>query len=95
MLKDCARLDRQNGKKASGVDGVSKTDYAEGQEDRLSELTKRLRRLGYRPQPSRRVYIPKGVGRCRQLGIPCFEDRIVHDRLSLILQAIWGPEFQD
>ena len=31
----------------------------------------------------------------RPLGIPCFEDRIVQDRLSGILQAIWEPEFRD
>ena len=90
-----ASFERQDGRKASGVDGISKTDYAEGLEDRLSDLSNRLRRLGYRPQPSRRVYIPKGDGRYRPLGIPCFEDRIVQDRLSVLLQAIWEPEFRD
>jgi group II intron reverse transcriptase/maturase len=90
-----ASFGRQDGGKASGVDGMRKADYAEGLEVRLADLSSRLRRLGYRPKPGRRVYIPKGDGGYRPLGIPSFEDRIVQDRLSLILQAIWEPEFCD
>ncbi len=90
-----ASFERQPGTKAPGVDGIRKVDYAKGLEGRLTELSRCLRQLGYRPQPVRRAYIPKGNGRRRPLGIPCFEDRIVQDRLSLILQAIWEPEFQD
>lgn len=86
---------RQDGRKAPGVDGVRKEDYAEGVEARLEDLSARIRRLGYRPQPARRTYIPKGDGRLRPLGVPCFEDRLVQDRLSQILQAIWEPEFLD
>ena len=87
---------RQAADKAPGVDGVRKAQYAEGLAARLSDLTARVRRLGYRPMPVRRVYIPKGSGRGRRaLGVPCFEDRIVQDRASLILQAIWEPEFRD
>jgi group II intron reverse transcriptase/maturase len=88
-----ASFERQDGRKALGVDGIRKEDYAEGLGERLAELSGRLRRLCYRPKPVRRVYIPKGDGRYRPLGIPSFEDRVVQDRLSLILQAIWEPEF--
>jgi RNA-directed DNA polymerase len=88
-------FERQNGRKAPGVDGVRKDDYAVGLDARLEELSGRLRRLSYRPQPVRRVYIPKGDGRYRPLGVPSFEDRLVQDRLSQILQAIWEPEFCD
>lgn len=72
---------------------MRKADYADGLEDRIEDLSGRLRRLGYRPQPSRRAYIRKGGGRYRPLGVPSFEDRLVQDRLSQILQAVWEPEF--
>jgi RNA-directed DNA polymerase len=90
-----ASFERQDGRKAPGVDGVRKEDYAEGVAGRIADLSARLRRLGYRPKPARRTYIPKGDGRYRPLGIPSFEDRLVQDRLSRILQAIWEPEFRD
>lgn len=82
-------------KKAVGVDGVRKEDYQEGLGERIEALSGSLRRLGYKPKPARRVYIPKANGGRRPLGIPSFEDRIVQDRLSQILQAIWEPEFRD
>lgn len=85
----------QPGNKAVGIDKVSKSDYAQDLEGRITALSGELRSLSYRPQPVRRVYIPKSNGRQRLLGIPCFEDRIVQHRLSGILQAIWEPEFRD
>ena len=85
----------QLGNKAVGVDGVRKSEYAEGLEKRTQDLSQGLRQLSYQPQPSRRVYIPKGNGKYRPIGISCFEDRLVQDRLSQILQAIWEPEFRD
>lgn len=80
--------------KAVGVDGIGKADYESSElVEKLAELSARLRRMGYRPKPARRVYIPKANGDRRPLGIPSFEDRIVQDRLSRILQMIWEPEF--
>jgi RNA-directed DNA polymerase len=86
---------RQPRDKAVGVDGVGKADYEIKLVASLADLSARLRRLGYRPKPVRRVYIPKAIGGQRPLGIPSFEDRIVQDRLSRILQMIWEPEFRD
>jgi len=63
-------FERQDGSKAPGIDGVRKEDYAEGVEARLEDLSERIRRLGYIPQPVRRAYIPKGDGRYRPLGVP-------------------------
>jgi group II intron reverse transcriptase/maturase len=91
-----ASFERLAANKAPGVDGMRKAEYADGAAERLADLSARLRRLGYRPKPVRRVYIPKASGKGRRaLGVPSFEDRIVQDRASLILQAIWEPEFRD
>lgn len=90
-----ASFHRQDARKAVGVDGVSKNDYAQGLNERIEALSASVRRVGYRPQPVRRVYIPKGDGGSRPLGIPSFEDRLVQDSLSSILQAIWEPTFCD
>lgn len=87
---------RQPSKKAVGVDGIDKAAYGRELGANLADLSARLKRMGYRPKPSRRVYIPKSSGQGRRpIGIPCFEDRIVEDRLSRILQAIWEPEFRE
>ncbi|EQD27416.1 RNA-directed DNA polymerase (reverse transcriptase), partial [mine drainage metagenome] len=87
---------RQPSKKAVGVDGINKADYGRELKANLADLSARLKRMGYRPKPSRQVYIPKSSGHGRRpIGIPCFEDRIVEDRLSRILQAVWEPEFRD
>jgi len=88
-------FERQDGRKAPGVDGVRKEDYAAGLDARLEDLSARIRRLGYIPKPVRRTYIPKGDGRYRPLGVPSFEDRLVQDRLSRILHGLWEPEFRD
>ena len=90
-----ASFERQAGRKAPGVDGIRKVDYALDVGAKITALSRRLRCMGYRPQPARRVYVPKGDGRYRPLGVPCFEDRLVQDRMSRLLQAIWEPEFRD
>ena len=92
-LLEC--FENQPGNKAPGVDKISKSDYGEGVVERIKALSANLRSLSYQPKPSRRVYIPKGNGKFRPLGIPCFEDRMVQQQLSRILQAIWEPEFRD
>jgi group II intron reverse transcriptase/maturase len=92
-LLEC--FENQPGNKACGIDKISKSDYADGVVERIKALSANLRSLSYQPKPSRRVYIPKGNGKSRPLGIPCFEDRIVQQQLSRILQAIWEPEFRD
>jgi group II intron reverse transcriptase/maturase len=86
---------RQVANKARGVDGIGKVDYEINLAANVADLSARLRRMGYRPQPARRVYIPKANGGERPLGMPSFEDRIVEDRLRGILQAIWEPEFRE
>src|SRR5258705_4719556 len=91
-----ASFECQAANKAPGVDGMRKAEYADRLAQRVADLSARLRRLGYRPKPVRRGYIPKASGKGRRaLGVPSFEDRIVQDRASLLLQAIWEPGFRD
>lgn len=75
--------------RASGVDGVTVKDYEANLEENLKDLVKRLKAKRYRPQPVRRVYIPKPKGGRRPLGIPTVEDKIVQMALKKILEAIF------
>src|SRR5207253_3363477 len=80
--------------KAAGIDKVTKEQYAEKLEANLKELVSRLQRMAYRPQPVRRVYIPKaGSQKRRPLGIPCLEDKLVQSALARILGAIYEADF--
>src|SRR5229473_627809 len=82
--------------KATGVDGITKAEYGKELESNLDDLTARLGRLGYRPQPVRRVYIPKaGSNKKRPLGILCFEDKLVELALARVLEQIYEADFLD
>jgi len=82
--------------KASGVDGVTVEGYGENLQENLSNLVKRMKTKKYRPQPVRRVYIPKaGKKELRGLGIPTVEDKIVQMMMKKILEAIFEQDFLD
>jgi group II intron reverse transcriptase/maturase len=87
---------RQGSKKAAGIDGTVKAEYAENLEANIESLLSRMKRFSYRPQPVRRVYIPKeGGGKERPLGIPAYEDRLVQSCMAEALSAIYEPRFHD
>jgi group II intron reverse transcriptase/maturase len=82
------------GKSAAGVDGVSKAEYGQDLECKLADLSGRLGRLGYRPQPVRRTYIPKpGTDKQRPLGILCCEDKVVGLAVTRVLEQIYEADF--
>jgi retron-type reverse transcriptase len=62
---------------APGVDGMTWQEYEADLEVKLEDLHGRVHRGAYRPQPSRRTYIPKADGRQRPLAIAALEDKIV------------------
>jgi RNA-directed DNA polymerase len=78
---------------AAGVDGQSVERFAARAEMYLEELSTALKRGTYRPQPVRRVEIPKGGGKFRPLGIPVVKDRIVQTALKFVLEPIFEREF--
>ena len=78
---------------APGVDGQTFEDIeAYGRDRWLDELTTELRRRTYRPDPVRRVLIPKGDGERRPLGIGSIRDRVVPMAVVLVLEPIFEAD---
>jgi RNA-directed DNA polymerase len=78
---------------AAGVDGQSLERFAAREELYLIELATTLRDGSYRPQPVKRVEIPKGDGKTRPLGIPTVKDRIVQTAVKFVLEPIFEATF--
>jgi RNA-directed DNA polymerase len=78
---------------APGVDGETWEHYGEVLEAHLTDLSGRLRRGAYRPQPVRRVYVPKRDGQQRPIGVAAVEDKIVQRATVSVLNAVYEPEF--
>jgi RNA-directed DNA polymerase len=78
---------------AAGVDGQTWGGYGQALEENLLDLSDRLARGGYRPQPVKRVYIDKTDGSKRPLGVPALEDKIVQRATVEVLNAIYEQDF--
>ncbi len=78
---------------AAGVDRQSIERFAAKSDDYLAELAQALKERSYRPQPVRRVEIPKSDGKLRPLGIPTVKDRIVQTALKFVLEPIFEAQF--
>jgi RNA-directed DNA polymerase len=76
-----------------GVDGVTVEAFGADLEANLAALVVELRGKSYRPQPVRRVWIPKPDGGQRPLGIPAVRDRVVQQVVVQVLEPIFEAEF--
>lgn len=84
------------GNKAVGIDKITKTEYIEDLDINIDKLIGKMKKMAYKPKAVKRVYIPKpGSDKKRPLGIPAFEDKIVQDGMTQILNAIYEPMFKE
>lgn len=61
--------------------------------NRIDGLIASLKNESYKPQPSKRTYIPKKNGKMRPLGIPSFDDKLVQEVVRLLLESIYENSF--
>ena len=83
-------------KGASGVDGVSVEELHEHLRVHKAEILESIRTRKYKPQPVRRVEIPKEEkGKVRKLGIPTVVDRVIQQAIAQVLTPIYEQQFSN
>jgi RNA-directed DNA polymerase len=93
-MREAYHLTRKDG--APGVDGRTAEQYAQNLDQNLQRLLDRARSGdGYRAPPVKRVYIPKGDGSKRPIGIPTFEDKVLQRAVAMVLGAVYEQDFLD
>jgi RNA-directed DNA polymerase len=83
--------------RASGIDNITVEEYGKNLKENISNLLRNLKTKSYKPQPVKRVYIPKPGKRDekRGLGLPTVEDKLVQLMVKKILEAIYETDFLD
>jgi len=86
-----------DGKKAIGIDGITKAKFGENLDANLEGLVASMKRMSYRPGPIRRVLIPKEgkPGATRPFGISNLKDKLIQKQFQKLLEAIYDPIFLD
>ena len=96
ILEHAYRLVRANGG-APSIGGVTfrSLESGRGEAQLLSKLQQELKEKTYRGQAVRRVYIPKGNGTNRPLGIPTIRDRVAQMAVKIVMEPIFEADFED
>jgi len=82
-----------SGARTPGIDGMDKHRLQIKLDQHLDDLRTSLLEESYRPQPVKRIYIPKSNGKLRPLGIPTLTDRIVQRAMLMAMEPIWESDF--
>jgi len=93
-LKEALRRVKANAG-AAGIDGMTVEGLPEHLRENWPQLKGQLLAGTYRPQPVRRVEIPKSGGGMRKLGIPTVVDRFIQQAVLQVLQERWDPTFSE
>jgi RNA-directed DNA polymerase len=93
-LKEALRRVKAN-KGGPGVDGITVGQIDDHLKQHWPAIREQLLNGTYRPQPVKRVEIPKPDGGMRKLGIPTVLDRFIQQAVMQVLQQRWDPEFSD
>ena len=93
MLRALKAVKRNKG--AAGIDKVTVGELDEYYRQHWAEMKADILNKKYKPQPVRRVYIPKSNGKKRPLGIPTVADRVIQQAIAQELVKIFDPTFSD
>ena len=93
MLRALKAVKRNKG--AAGIDKVTVGELDEYFRQHWAEMKADILNKKYKPQPVRRVYIPKSNGKKRPLGIPTVADRVIQQAIAQELVKIFDPTFSD
>lgn len=88
-------LKKLNRGSATGVDGITYQEYEKEKGKRLPELLGRFKSGKYYAPPVRRIFIEKGDGKKRPIGIPTIEDKILQGAVKMVLEPIYEGDFYD
>ena len=92
---DCALARVISNQGAPGIDGMKVSQLEKYFERHQGRITEELLSGRYRPQPVKRVEIPKPDGGVRKLGIPTAVDRVIQQAILLVLSPMWDETFSD
>jgi len=92
-MYEAYRKTRKDG--SAGVDEVTAEEYEKDLDGNLRGLLDRFKSGSYVAPPVRRVYIPKGEGRVRPIGIPTLEDKILQRAVVMLLTPLYEQDFLD
>ncbi len=93
LLKES--FEQLNKKAAVGIDEVSYEEYQLHLQDNILKLQLSLKNRSYEPKGLKRIWIDKGNGKKRPIGISAIEDKIVQRAVTTLLNQIYEPDFYD